>query len=1029
MSRSLTSNENDIRVPIFLETNSSLPPEFRATIGSGQDVRPLSASQQNQYLIFKVGEDRNETLRIRTYKDSNVEYDESFRVKLGTPRTNGQNTVYGVIADGIGIGTIQDDDTPVNTTGQVYAYQAVAYNGLIDGGTAWFDANRNGTIDFLDLNGNGSQDAGEPVEPSTLTLADGSFTLAIPVEFDSNGNGSLDDDEGRLVVIGGINTGTLLPLETPLMAPLSASVVTPLTSIAVSMMEDLGLAAIDAQIAIRDYFELPASVNLFAIDAITETVAGNDEAARVVAANVQANDAAIQISRLLQAASGLDLDRAAGPVFTALAAEILNATEPNALHQPTVMKSLIDAVTVATATTVDEQTAAAVAEVIAAGNARLRALTPAGGLEFVASVKQIQAVALGNVAADIVQAASGVLSADQLALRHTGTALDDQIAVASVRDILPVRVSIADSDLAAASQTGMIRQRFGVALSEASARTVTVGYRTIDLDETGNNVPTAQGVIEFQPGDTQQEIEILVDAAAVTSGTVPYAVLLFDPVHAVIADAIGESRFDGEAQILSAILPGSAVPYQPVNLEIDFIDRPEQTHTAQVDWGDGTVEPAAIAVIDDVPRLTAAHTYLQTGTYQVSVLITDELNNVAQLARSINVSTMILTPDPSDPNKQWLTVGGTAGKDHIDFKLKEGGTVVEAKLNDSKLGQFARNQLSQLVAYGGHGDDHIKLHGPIDIPAQLFGGPGDDHITGGRGNDRIDGQQGDDRLQGDGGDDQIRGGGGNDLILGEQGSDLLKGNAGNDLLIGGDGDDHIKGGPGNDLILGQQGNDRLKGNDGDDLLIGGDGDDQIDGGDGDDFLLGGPGDDVLDGGSGNNLMLGGSGSDVFPYDQWQSGRAAEGELSTPVVSRLSSSAGHDVNGDGRTTALDALVIINSLARQQQQPAVVAAERDLRFDVNHDDRVTALDALLVINGMRRATLDANDMLGRRPSVDWMRYLPPIAAGDERTATLQAVADELAFAIAQLADDDDDDDDETLAVDRVIADDDLLLGIKP
>src|SRR5215470_14921599 len=80
------------------------------------------------------------------------------------------------------------------------------------------------------------------------------------------------------------------------------------------------------------------------------------------------------------------------------------------------------------------------------------------------------------------------------------------------------------------------------------------------------------------------------------------------------------------------------------------------------------------------------------------------------------------------------------------------------------------------------GNDTITLdesNGALPA-AQLFGGAGNDTLTGGSGGDMLFGQSG------------------NDTLLGKGGNDLLFGGAGNDTLIGGDGDDtaEVNGGNG-----------------------------------------------------------------------------------------------------------------------------------------------------------------------------------------------------------------------------------------
>jgi len=59
----------------------------------------------------------------------------------------------------------------------------------------------------------------------------------------------------------------------------------------------------------------------------------------------------------------------------------------------------------------------------------------------------------------------------------------------------------------------------------------------------------------------------------------------------------------------------------------------------------------------------------------------------------------------------------------------------------------------------------------------------------------------------------------------------------------------------------------------------------------------------------------------------------------------------DVNFDGRTSAIDALMIINQLSEFGSEPLRPAGSAvDVFLDVNRDGRVSAIDALNVINRM-------------------------------------------------------------------------------
>src|SRR5262245_54270723 len=96
-----------------------------------------------------------------------------------------------------------------------------------------------------------------------------------------------------------------------------------------------------------------------------------------------------------------------------------------------------------------------------------------------------------------------------------------------------------------------------------------------------------------------------------------------------------------------------------------------------------------------------------------------------------------------------------------------------------------------IQVFGQGGNDTITLNEANGaLPrANLFGGPGNDTLTGGSGGDSLFGQAG------------------NDTLLGKGGADLLFGGAGNDVLTGGDGDDRVFGESGNDRMIWNPGDD------------------------------------------------------------------------------------------------------------------------------------------------------------------------------------------------------------------------------
>jgi len=200
-----------------------------------------------------------------------------------------------------------------------------------------------------------------------------------------------------------------------------------------------------------------------------------------------------------------------------------------------------------------------------------------------------------------------------------------------------------------------------------------------------------------------------------------------------------------------------------------------------------------------------------------------------------------------------------------------------------------------VIISGRGGDDHIILESAwgappaTDASPTLYGGAGNDEITGNISNDWIYGggaapgdtrspaivNDGADTLRGADGNDHIYGNSqfsiqgavdGGDLIFGDGGMDYVNGNAGNDTIAGGTGADRLYGGAGDDVIDGDSwdgsggssgnGNDHINGNRGNDSLHGGGGDDEI---------LGGQGNDLIEGGLGLDTMSGNAGSDLFQF--------------------------------------------------------------------------------------------------------------------------------------------------------------------
>jgi Ca2+-binding RTX toxin-like protein len=230
--------------------------------------------------------------------------------------------------------------------------------------------------------------------------------------------------------------------------------------------------------------------------------------------------------------------------------------------------------------------------------------------------------------------------------------------------------------------------------------------------------------------------------------------------------------------------------------------------------------------------------------------------------------------------------------------------------------------------FGLAGNDQLALseaNGALPV-ARMFGGDGNDTLTGGSGSDQLFGQAGNDTLLGKGGFDLLFGGNGNDTLSGGDADDQVFGQGGNDRMIWNPGDDTDlnEGGDGLDTVEVNGGNgteqftttangsrvrfDRLNPapfsidigtsenlvvnmNGGDDsfsasgnlaaliklTVDGGAGNDTILGSNGADILLGGDGNDLVDGNQGDDVALLGAGGDTFQWDPGDGNDTVEGQ--------------------------------------------------------------------------------------------------------------------------------------------------------
>ena len=154
---------------------------------------------------------------------------------------------------------------------------------------------------------------------------------------------------------------------------------------------------------------------------------------------------------------------------------------------------------------------------------------------------------------------------------------------------------------------------------------------------------------------------------------------------------------------------------------------------------------------------------------------------------------------PTDDSNDNLVIDGGDGYDTAKFTNHTDDITVD--LSDDQVESI--------------GDDTVELRNIEDI----YGGKGDDTITGDRGSNLLYGDSGDDTVDGGAGNDYLYGGSGDDNIEGGSGNDILGGGNGNDILSGGLGDDSLHGQNGDDTIIGGAGDDTIRADGGTDTVV------------------------------------------------------------------------------------------------------------------------------------------------------------------------------------------------------------------
>lgn len=375
--------------------------------------------------------------------------------------------------------------------------------GNLFGSTAFFDANRNGIVDFLDLNGDGIQQFGEPTEPSATTHLDGSFELALPTNLDVNGDGILDPRDGQFVLTGGIDTATELPMPLVLEAAVGHYNVSPLSTLAAKLVYDFGTINTVAEQRALSAFGLEGA-RFSDAQSIAAAGDGDSGAARIAIANAQLQSTVISIGSLFTPLPGMPQMSALGQlIFQDMADKIQSAGSRLNLSSEVQIDSIVSGLEFQVGQTLPSDVRSAAIQAIAEANGRL------GGLD-VNSPTLLQDRAknevffIGQLAPALSQLSSGSITAADLITNYTGTAAESRVTTAQYGIINPPRVAISSVKTPETDSAGVLQ--FEVNISGDVTRPVDLSYETVLDDSVAGEVTPVAGTLNWQPGDNSPRI-------------------------------------------------------------------------------------------------------------------------------------------------------------------------------------------------------------------------------------------------------------------------------------------------------------------------------------------------------------------------------------------------------------------------------------------------------------------------------------------------------------------------------------------
>ncbi len=413
-------------------------------------------------------------------------------------------------------------------------------DGYLSGAHIFLDSNGNGVWDFVDVNGNGLQDVDEIDEISATANAAGTVALVIPEEYDRNGDGVIDTQEGGWVLTGGVDVSTLLPFDVALRAPVEATVITPLSTVADFLAKSQGLDTLTAIRRVNESLGL-LDVDFLQLDTAIAVTRSDPAAFPLLVANAQIIDTVVPLASMLSAlesapSGSLIVER----LFARIAELIAQPDLLLDLTQPGLIQAIAEGAIYDLGLSVDDQALSVAARIIAESNARISEIPWSSDRDYLNTVARWQRVAQSQAAAALADLAAGTTDPETTLGEFTGESLENRFADVAAGVSIPPVIVLGDATHQELD-SGQVLYEFPVELIGDSIFPVSFSYSTFAhtaSDEEGDFVPTI-GVIEWQPGETgRRTIQVLVNGDTLSEGDEEFLVGVTDVEHATVAHPV-----------------------------------------------------------------------------------------------------------------------------------------------------------------------------------------------------------------------------------------------------------------------------------------------------------------------------------------------------------------------------------------------------------------------------------------------------------------------------------------------------------